>query len=648
MTVNGLRRALLATSMISATFAATAVAAPAWLPAVDLSAPGQNATVPQVGLDGGANATAVWVRPDPDGHTLVQTAARPAGQGGWTLPAADLSGPDADLPQIAVNPAGAAVVVWKRFDGTDFVIEARRRDSGSVVWGPVTPLTTSDLAEGDPDLGIPDAGEADGPDVAIDDAGNALTTWDRNDGTNQLAEARAWPGAGAPGPVATLSDTDAPGQDASNSHPALDGAGNALAIWQQLDDVSGNLLVRVKARAAAGTWDANATDLTAAGVDGISPQISMNGAGFATAAWTTFDGTAFWVQSKSRPAGGSWSATAADLSTTDTDASGPQVGVDGAGRSIAVWSKLEAGGASSTVQAARRSPGAAGTWSGAVDISPAGAPLNPPSLAVGTGGDAVAAWGRTSLDLTQVIQSSNSIAGLSTWSAATDRSAGGQDADAPHVIVDAAGNAVAVWTRSNGSNTIIQSARLDATNPLVSAVNVPPAVNAGDPVQMSITADDLWSPLVAPTWNFGDGTTGTGSVAHHTYTAGGTFTVTVAQPDAAGNSASAQRTITVTVPVVPVTLTKLSSVCVKRPRKTCQPKVKLTLNQPATLRLTVRRGNGKLVGKFTRTGRLGPNTVVFPAKIGKTKLGKGAYRVTIVAATGSSTSPARTVRFTIR
>ena len=643
MNVNGLRRALLASTMISAAFAATAAAAPAWLPAVDLSSPGQSATVPQVGLDAAANATAVWVRPNADGHTLVQVTNRPAGQGGWSLPANDLSGLDADLPQIAVNGGGASVVVWKRFDGTDFVIEARRRDSASGTWGPVTPLTVSDPAEG-----LADAGEADGPDVAVDAAGNALITWDRNDGTNQLAEARAWPAGGAPGAVETLSDTTAAGQDASSSHPAIDGAGNALAIWQQLDDVSGNLIVRTKARTAADVWDATATDLTAAGLDATSPQIAMNSAGFATAVWASFDGAVSWIQSKSRPAGGSWSAGAADLSANDNDASGPQVGIDASGQSIAVWSKLAADAMSSTVQAARRAPGASGTWGGAVDISPTGAPLNPPSLAVGSGGAAIAAWGRTSLDLTQVIQSSTLIAGLTTWTAADDRSAAGQDADAPQIVVDADGNAVAVWTRSDGANTIIQSSRLDATSPVISAVNVPSAANAGDQVQMSITADDRWSALSPPTWNFGDGTTGSGAVTHHAYTSGGTFTVTATQADAAGNTVSAQRTISVTVPVVPIALSKVSGVCAKRPRKPCLPKIKLTLNQPATVTLTVRRANGKLVGKITRTGRLGPNTMVLPAKIGKNKLGAGAYKITIIAATATTTSKKVTVKIVVK
>ena len=36
-------------------------------------------------------------------------------------------------------------------------------------------------------------------------------------------------------------------------------------------------------------------------------------------------------------------------------------------------------------------------------------------------------------------------------------SAAGQDAEAPQVAIDAGGNAVAVWTRSNGSHDIVQS-----------------------------------------------------------------------------------------------------------------------------------------------------------------------------------------------
>ncbi|GAB3201009.1 hypothetical protein GCM10027261_34480 [Geodermatophilus arenarius] len=49
-------------------------------------------------------------------------------------------------------------------------------------------------------------------------------------------------------------------------------------------------------------------------------------------------------------------------------------------------------------------------------------------------------------------------------------------------------------------------------------------------------------------WTFGDGTTGTGATAEHTYAAGGTYTVRLTVTDAAGATGSTERTVTVTAP----------------------------------------------------------------------------------------------------
>ena len=78
---------------------------------------------------------------------------------------------------------------------------------------------------------------------------------------------------------------------------------------------------------------------------------------------------------------------------------------------------------------------------------------------------------------------------------------------------------------------------LDTHPPTIAAINVPPAVVAGQPAALSTTLSDLWSGLGAgqPSWNFGDGTTGTGSPVAHTFATPGTYVVSVTASDSAGN-----------------------------------------------------------------------------------------------------------------
>ena len=46
-------------------------------------------------------------------------------------------------------------------------------------------------------------------------------------------------------------------------------------------------------------------------------------------------------------------------------------------------------------------------------------------------------------------------------------------------------------------------------------------------------------------WNFGDGTTGTGGLTSHTYTQAGTYVVTLSVFDDTGQKATVQQTVTV-------------------------------------------------------------------------------------------------------
>ncbi len=79
------------------------------------------------------------------------------------------------------------------------------------------------------------------------------------------------------------------------------------------------------------------------------------------------------------------------------------------------------------------------------------------------------------------------------------------------------------------------------------AGNEPPTVDAAAlpssgpaPLQVLFTAQgsDPDGDVVTYAWNFGDGSSGTGRRARHTYTANGTYTATVTAKDSAGNTAT--------------------------------------------------------------------------------------------------------------
>jgi PKD repeat protein len=100
-----------------------------WQSATNLSAAGQNATVPQLAASSEGDLVAVWERSD-GANTIVQGAARPAG-GSWQSPQSlSSAGQNAENPQVAVDAGGNATAVWDRSNGTNTIAEAVGYDAG--------------------------------------------------------------------------------------------------------------------------------------------------------------------------------------------------------------------------------------------------------------------------------------------------------------------------------------------------------------------------------------------------------------------------------------------------------------------------------------------------------------------------------------
>jgi hypothetical protein len=94
-----------------------------------------------------------WQRSDGT-NTRIQSRARAFSTG--TLSAVqDLSeaGQNADSPQVAVDIFGNAVFVWRRFDGTTSVVQARTRTSAGAL-GVVDDVSVAGENTADPQVGV--------------------------------------------------------------------------------------------------------------------------------------------------------------------------------------------------------------------------------------------------------------------------------------------------------------------------------------------------------------------------------------------------------------------------------------------------------------------------------------------------------------
>jgi hypothetical protein len=452
-------------SLVLALLAVPSAGGGVWQVPVNLSAGGQEADSPQVALDPQGNAVAVWRRSNGPNY-IVQGAVRPAGGGVWRAPV-DLSaaGGDAGEPQVAVDPQGNAVAVWDRFNGANYIVQGAVRPAGSGVWQAPVNLSAAGRTAGEPQ-------------VAVDPQGNAVAVWDRSDGANTIVQGAVRPaGSGVwQAPV----DLSAAGRTAGEPQVAVDPQGNAVAVWDRSDGT--NTIVQGAVRpAGSGVWQAP-VDLSAAGGPGESasnPQVAVDPQGNAVAVWDRSNGAKYIVQGAVRPAGGGvWQAPvnlSADGEHLDRK---PQVAVDPQGNAVAVWDRFN--GADHIVQGAVR-PAGGGVWQAPVNLSAASRDVfepqvvvrdaSEPQVAIDPQGNAVAVWHRFNLTNTMV-QGAVRPAGSGVWQAPVNLSAAGRTAVEPQVALDPHGNAVAVWDRTNGANYIVQGAGYDAAGLLPSVTNV--------------------------------------------------------------------------------------------------------------------------------------------------------------------------------
>jgi len=473
------RLALLLLLPVLLALAAPGSAEAIWSAPVTLSGAGQDASSPQVAVDPNGNAVFVWQRYDGTtgcgGSACLRVQARARSAAGVLSATQTLSssGQNADLAQVGVDQSDNAVFVWRRKDGTTgcggsgcFRIEARARSAAGVLSAP--------------QLLSPQGRDANSPQVAVDQNGNAVFVWQRFGGGTGcggsaclLIEARARSAAGTLSSAQILSG---PGQNANSAQVAVDPNGNAVFVWQRYDgttDCGGFPCTQIQGRARSAAGALSATQaLSATRQDPLKygrPQVAVDPSGNAVFVWARLDAQSstscvfrqsgcFRVHARARSAAGALSTTQT-LTAPGLDAFDTQVGIDQGGNAVFVWLRNDGDGGincgpvgfgCSVVHARARS--AAGTLSATQTLS-AGSPHSfGPQVAVDQAGNAVFVWQRGGVIEARTRSAAGALSATQTLSAA------GQNADLPQVGVDQSGGAVAVWQRLDGANDRIQAA----------------------------------------------------------------------------------------------------------------------------------------------------------------------------------------------
>lgn len=360
---------------------------------------------------------------------------------------------NADSPQIAIDGSGNATAVWAQSDGNNVVsIWANRFSAGNGTWGTAKVIGT---------VGAVILSDH-GPQIAVDAGGNALVVWKQpnSTGKNNIWANRFSAVSGTWGTAELIQTANA--DSARAPQIAMDGNGNAIAVWAQSADANAPSHIWAnRFSAASGAWEM-ATALETAVVGGaVDPRIALDTGGNALVVWSqsdvTLTRTDIWANRYS--AGSGWGTAQLIEHENAGDALRPQIAFDASGNAIAVWEQSDGSGGV-RIWANRFSPAITGVFfwgtAGPIEADAGGATF--PQIVINAGGNALAVWSQFGSGIW-----GNRFSAGSGWGAA--QFLGGGAGAAPRIAINRNGSAIAaVWTQFDGTRFNVWANHFSAGN----------------------------------------------------------------------------------------------------------------------------------------------------------------------------------------
>jgi hypothetical protein len=377
----------------------------------------------QVALADNGDAVAVWVDIGNGSAPVVRAAIRRAGHG-WGRPQRLSHAANAGFPDLAIDPKGNAVVVWRATIGTNDAVQQAVRRAGAG-FGSARTVAQADA-------GV--VGSLGPPKVVVDRAGRAFLAWSGGDYNAPVVEFAAGTARRGVGAAQTLAKGSSPAV-------AVDGRGNVTIVWVDANGIEAVVRSRAGHLGAAQTLG-----------NGANPGVAVNARGDALVAWTDTSYPEEVVAAFGRT-GGRFDASA-DVGSAGDFAFGVKPAVDARGVAVVVWESDHYD--TFPLQAARRLP--SGTFSTPRTLTSDAAGFD---VAAGARGPAVVVWSRYAGDL-------RAQTALWDWSRGTfgrprTLSHSGYNAIDPTVAVNGHGRGLALWQRSQGSHFVLESRSTTAT-----------------------------------------------------------------------------------------------------------------------------------------------------------------------------------------
>ena len=223
---------------------------------------------------------------------------------------------------------------------------------------------------------------------------------------------------------------------------AMNPSGNAFVVWKEWNDPISDIWAN---RYVPGVgWD-GPTRLESSDGNALSPRIAVDPAGNAVAVWTQADGSNNSAWASRFDVGSGWDLPST-IETNPGSVEWPDVGMDLAGNAIATWRQME--GSEWSVWANRFVPGLG--WGTAAPIESGAGEARRADVVIDSAGNSIAVWRQWDGASWSVVANRYVMGG--GWGSASYIETAALDASTPIIAVDPAGNAIALyWLGPNGA-----------------------------------------------------------------------------------------------------------------------------------------------------------------------------------------------------
>ncbi|HJU83046.1 MAG TPA: hypothetical protein VJ600_02445 [Holophagaceae bacterium] len=287
---------------------------------------GGTGNTPCISMDGSGNAMAVWIQTtaaNPSRYDLF--AAYYKAGSGWQPRVQISNGANIvfDEPRVVLDSTGA-LAVWTQTDGTNYHVWSARFTGGT--WGAATQIETNA------------SGGAYPPYLSGDGSGHYLATWAQSNGTaisaySNYYASTSWGGATevTSGALATT-PVDAYAYSMT-VRSAMDASGTIMAVWSQ-KNVSGYYVIYSSIYTPGSGWAAKTLVYADGAASSARPALALDGSGNAIAVWYT----AYAIKTSRYSSATSWAAAVdATGGNQALMADAPGLALDAAGDAIVSW-----------------------------------------------------------------------------------------------------------------------------------------------------------------------------------------------------------------------------------------------------------------------------------------------------------------------